>query len=194
MNPNQAFTINGINGKQASVVRTIQQRSYIEGNLNAGSSAAAGLSAGFASFKLATWLRGMVVAAETPAVAMAVAEGTIAATLLTTVVPIVAGTAIGIGVGYGIKYIGEKLINDNKHLNLDEALANGQITLIETEEQRKQANEDCTGIMLFTNNPLLQRLHAKKAAAEKAAAEAAATPATADKSSGDAAQAAPAAA
>ena len=52
MNTNQAFTISGINGKQAKVIRSIQSRSYIEGNLNAGSAAAAGLSAGFASAKL----------------------------------------------------------------------------------------------------------------------------------------------
>lgn len=167
---NQSFVITGVNSKQASLISKIQGRAYLEGQLDATSTGVAGLSAGFATAKLARLLGGFVTAGEVTtagAAAFTVAEGTIMATMLTTVVPIIGGALIGVGIGYGVRYIGRKGINSIKELDLSEAIKNGDIEIIDSEETAKRVNAKECGLMLFSNPDWGDDVVTKKAAAVK---------------------------
>lgn len=166
----QSFVITGVNSKQASIISKIQGRAYLEGQLDATSVGATIFSAAFSATKLARLLGGFVTAGEVTtagAAAFTVAEGTILATMLTTVVPIVGGALIGVGVGFGVRYIGRKAINNIKELDLTEAIKNGDIEIIDSEETAKRVNAKECGLMLFSDPDWGDDIVTKKATGVK---------------------------
>ena len=147
------FTIKGLNGTQATIGRKIQKRSYVEGYIDASAVGVSGNAAGVAANRWATWLGTFVTAGEAggAAAAFAVAEGTIAATLLTVAAPIIGGVLIGVGAGFGVRYVGRKLLNRVEELDLSEAVANGDIEIVDNADLLRLVQEEKTGFQLFSD-------------------------------------------